>query len=211
MAHSRKLKDNLPSLWRLTHYFWPYARQHRGLLAVSLLALFAEIGLRLLEPWPLKIVFDRVLGQSGRDRLMLLRKLESWDPMTLLALAASAVVLITGMRALASYCETIDFAQIGNRVLRKVRSQLYRHVQYLSLSFHTRARTGDLIVRVISDVGMLQDVAVSALIPTLAKALIVSGMVGLMFYLNWQLALIALAVFPLFWLRTVTLTGRIRE
>src|SRR6185436_19997798 len=51
----------------------------------------------------------------------------------------------------------------GNRVLRKVRDQLYRHVQYLSLSFHTKAKTGDLVVRVISDVGMLQDVAVTAL------------------------------------------------
>jgi len=53
-----------------------------------------------------------------------------------------------------------------------------RHVQYLSLSFHTRAKTGDLVVRVISDVGMLQEVAVTALIPTVAKALIVAGMIG---------------------------------
>src|SRR2546422_7457267 len=131
--------------------------------------------------------------------------------MSVLTLAAVAVVVITGLRAVAAYWQTIGFAQIGNRVLRKVRTQLYRHVQYLSLSFHAKAKTGDLVVRVISDVGMLQDVAVTALMPTIAKALIVTSMLGLMFYLNWQLALLAVSVFPLFWLRTATLTHRIRE
>ncbi len=211
MAKPAKLRENLPGLWRISKYFWPHARKHKGLMAVSLLALCAEVFLRLMEPWPLKFVFDRILGGGKRDRLSFLPRLPDVEPMTLLALAALAVVAITGLRSLASYWQTIGFAQIGNRVLRKVRAQLYRHVQYLSLSFHTRARTGDLVVRVIGDVGMLQDVAVTALIPTIAKALIVLGMIGLMFSMNWQLALIAVSVFPLFWLRTVTLTHRIRE
>jgi len=100
---------------------------------------------------------------------------------------------------------------MGNRSLTKVRSQLYRHVQYLSLSFHTQAKTGDLVVRLIGDVGMLQDVAVTALLPLLAKGLVVFGMIGLMFWMDWHLAVIALSVFPLFWLRTVSLGKKIRE
>jgi ATP-binding cassette subfamily B protein len=211
MPRQPEFKENLPGLWRISKYFWPHARQYKGLMASSLLALFAEVGLRLMEPWPLKLVFDRILGKGQGNRLKFLPKFDDIDPLTLLTFAAIAVVAITGLRAIASYWQTIGFAQIGNRVLRKVRAQLYRHVQYLSLSFHTRAKTGDLVVRVISDVGMLQEVAVSALLPTLAKALIVSGMILLMFFLNWRLALIALGVFPLFWLRTFTLTDRIRE
>src|SRR5436309_10273001 len=211
MAKPTKLRENLPGLWRISKYFAPHARQYHGLMAASLFALFAEVGLRLMEPWPLKFVFDRILGSGQRNRLSFIPRLDGVDPMTLLTVAAAAVVVITGLRSIASYWQTIGFAQIGNRVLRKVRAQLYRHVQYLSLSFHTKAKTGDHVVRVISDVGMLQDVAVTALIPTLAKVLIVAGMVGLMFCMNWQLALLAVVVFPLFWLRTVTLTGRIRE
>jgi len=206
-----KLRENLPGLWRISRYFWPHARKHKAVLAASLAALFAEVGLRLLEPWPLKVVFDRILHSGRRDHLAFIPDVRGVDPITVLTLAAIAIVVITSLRALASYWQTVGFAQIGNRVLRKVRSQLYRHVQYLSLSFHSKARTGDLVVRVISDVGMLQDVAVTALVPTVAKSLIVTGMIGLMFYMNWQLALIAVSVFPLFWLRTVTLTHRIRE
>jgi ATP-binding cassette subfamily B protein len=210
MADDEPTQQDAPGLRRIARYFWPHVRQHRGLIAGSLLALFAEVGLRLLEPWPLKFVFDRILT-AGFNRRPWLPSFDSSDPATLLACAGLAVVGITGLRALASYWQTIGFAKIGTRVLRKVREQLFRHVQYLSLSFHTRARTGDLVMRVINDVGMLQDVAVTALLPLIAKGLVVLGMIGLMFAMNWKLALLAISVLPLFWLRTVTLTGRIRD
>lgn len=211
MAAPQNLKQNLPGIWRISKYFWPHVRKYRGLIAASMLALFAEVALRLLEPWPLKFVFDRVIHTGQPRQRWLLPSLDALDPMTLVAFAALAIVAITGLRALASYWQTIGFAQIGNRVLRKVRDRFYRHIQYLSLSFHTKAKTGDLVMRVITDVGMLQDVAVTALLPLMAKVLIVGGMIGLMFAMNAQLALISLAVLPFFWLRSITLTRRIRE
>src|SRR3989442_3021691 len=58
---------------------------------------------------------------------------------------------------------------------------------------------------------MLQEVAVTALLRMLAKAFIVTGMIGLMFWINWMLGVIAFAVFPLFWLRSISLSKRIRE
>ena len=95
--------------------------------------------------------------------------------------------------------------------MASVRSRLFRHMHLLPLSFHNRARSGDLVVRVISDVGMLQDVTVTALLPLVARLLILAGMIGVMFWMHWQLAMLALALLPLFWLRTVKLTRDIRE
>lgn len=211
MSQPKPLQKSLPSLWRITRYFWPHLRQFRGLIAGSMLALCAEVGLRLLEPWPLKFVFDYIIGRKQNPTKPLPDWLAKYDAITILTWAAVAVVVITSLRAAASYWETIGFAKLGNRALSKVRNQLYRHVQYLSLSFHTRAKTGDLVVRLIGDVGMLQDVAVTALLPMLAKILVVIGMIALMFMMNWQLGLVAVAVFPLFWLRTVSLGDRIRQ
>jgi len=202
---------SLPGLWRILKYFWPHARQYRLLITGSLVALFAEVGLRLLEPWPVKFVFDHLIGSKQAGPSASPEFLASLDTATLLALAAIAVVVFTTVRAVAAYWQTIGFTLVGNRALARVRAQLYRHVQYLSLSFHTRARTGDLVVRMMGDVAMLQDVAVTAFLPLLAKALIVAGMIGLMFFLNWKLALIAASVLPLFWLRGVSLGRRIRE
>src|SRR2546422_11142171 len=76
---------------------------------------------------------------------------------------------------------------------------------------HTRARSGDRLVRATGDVGFLQDVAVTALLPLLANALTLVGMAAVMLWLNAPLTLIALATGPLFWASTTRLTRRIRE
>lgn len=195
----------------MARHFWPHMRQERRLIALSLLALFAEIGLRLLEPWPLKWVFDSVFPTKSGTTSTGPSFLGSLEPGGIALLAAVAVVAITALRALATYWNTIGFTQVGNRVLTQVRSDVYSHIQRLSLSFHTKARSGDLVVRVIGDVSQLKDVAVTALLPMLANVLIVVGMLGLMLLLNWRLALLSLVTVPLFWLSTVRLTGRIQE
>src|SRR5213594_1286962 len=211
MGRPLSLRDSLPGLGRLARRFWPYVRRERPLITVSLLALYAEIGLRLLEPWPLKWVLDRVAGVTRHRGLSRLPFLDALDPATLLALSAVAVIVFAGLRALAAYYNTVGFALVGNRVLTTVRNELYGQLQRLSLSFHNRARSGDLLVRVTGDVGFLQDVAVTALLPLLANALTLVGMAAVMLWLNAPLTLIALATGPLFWASTTRLTRRIRE
>src|SRR5438445_547069 len=160
MGRPLSLRDSLPGLGRLTRRFWPYVRRERPLIMVSLLALYAEIVLRLLEPWPLKWVLDRVAGVTRHRGFSRLPFLDALDPAMLLALSAVAVIVFAGLRALAAYYNTVGFALVGNRVLTTVRNELYGQLQRLSLSFHTRARSGDLLVRVTGDVGFLQDAAV---------------------------------------------------
>lgn len=211
MSKPATFRESLPGVWRVLRYFWPQTRKHRWLMVGSWAALLAEVGFRLLEPWPLKVVFDRVMNHLHGSHGYKVSIFDIFEPMTLLAMMAVLTVMLTALRAMAGYWTTVGFAKIGNRVLAQVRLGLYRHIQYLSLSFHTKARTGDLVVRVISDVGLLQDVVVTAVMPMLAKTLILAGMVGLMFWLNWKLALVALAVFPLFWLRTISMGRKINE
>jgi ATP-binding cassette subfamily B protein len=209
MARTTKVRETLPSAWRLMTYFWPEVRKHRALMTGSLLALFGEIFFRLLEPWPLKFIFDRIV--HGSEKYTLPGPFASMGDMGLLVSCAVAVIVFAVCRAMLSFQSVVGFAKLGNSVLARIRSRLYRHVQYLSLSFHTKSRTGDLVVRVINDVGMLQEVAVTALLPTLAKILIVIGMFGLMLYLNWKLALIAVSLWPLYLLRSIKLTRKIRD
>src|SRR3989441_5155268 len=91
MGQPVTLRAALPGLGRLVRRLWPYVRHERPLIVVSLLALYAEIGLRLLEPWPLKVVLDHVVGSDHHSHWVD-RVLAPLDPGTLLALAAVAVV-----------------------------------------------------------------------------------------------------------------------
>src|SRR2546426_6121486 len=94
------LQKSLPSLWRILKYFWPHVRQYRLLIAGSLGALFAEVGLRLLEPWPLKFVFDNIIGATSKRGPAFFSGVKNFDAMTLLAVAAFAIIAITSVRAL---------------------------------------------------------------------------------------------------------------
>jgi ATP-binding cassette subfamily B protein len=208
--HATRASAGTPGTGRLLRRFWPLLRKERLLIGGSFLALLAEIALRLLEPWPLKLVFDYLIPADSAPPSSV-PMIGTLDPATLLAVAAISVVCLIGLRALAAYLNTVGFALAGNRVLTEVRADLYRHLQSLSLSFHHRARQGDLTLRVVTDVGLLKDVVVTALLPLVANVLILVGMLTMMFVIDWRLALIAVAVVPLFWLSTARLGRRIRE
>jgi ATP-binding cassette subfamily B protein len=190
--------------------FWPAIRKQRVLIAGSVLSLFVAVFFRILEPWPLKFIFDQLLHSKRPGRAPGISVLEGLDPLTLIIISALAIVVISGLRALADYGNTVGFALAGNRVLTEVRNEVYQHLQGLSLSFHAKSRSGDLILRVMSDVNLLKDVVVTAALPLLANVLILLSMVGVMFWLEWKLALAALVTLPLFWLCTARVTPRIQ-
>lgn len=209
----RSLLRALPGFRRVFERFAPLIRLERGRVTLAVLALIAGVVLRLFEPWPLKFVFDRVLATRTRRsaRLPDLPLLNGLNPMTVLAVAAVGLVVIIALRALSDYFSAVLFAVIGNRVLAKVRNQAYRHLQRLSLAFHTSSRGGDLIVRVINDVNQMRDAVVTAVLPLAANVLVLAGMWGMMLWLQWRLALLAMAVLPLLWFRTRYFGRRIRE
>lgn len=223
MGKPKQLKEIVPSLGQIVRRFWPYIRQERGLVAMALTALLSQVGLRLLEPWPLKVVFDHVLpadgsvglGDGGLDDEIVEAVWQlsppHLSPTILLWGCAIALILFTGLRALAEYISTVGFALAGNRVLTQVRDDLYQHLQRLSLRFHNQARSGELTLRVISDVGLLKEVVVTAFLPMLGNTLILLGMVGLMLWLHLELTLLALATIPLFSFTTLRLSRRIQE
>ena len=211
MARLQSLRASLPGLGRLARRFWPYLKRERSLVAFSLVTLYADVALRLLEPWPLKVVLDRIVATMRGHTPHRLAALNALDPAILLGLAAVAVIALAVLRAVAQYYNTVGVALVGNRVLTSVRDDLYNQRHRLSLLFHTRARTEDLPVRVTGDIGFLQDVVVTAFLPLLANALTLLGMAAVMLWMNARLTLIVFATGPLFWLSTVRISRRIQE
>jgi len=209
MAKDKPLKQSIPGFWSLLKYMGPYLGQHRPLIIGSFLALFANVLMRALEPWPLKIVIDHVIV-PGAAQTTGSGWIDSLQPLTVVAGTSFALVLILGLRALSTYWQKVGFALVGNRVLTKVRSTLYRHIQCLSLAFHNKAKSGDLLVRVIGDIGLLKEVAVTAFLPLVGSVLVLATMAALMLWLNWKLALLVLLSAPLYWLPTLILGKRIR-
>jgi ATP-binding cassette subfamily B protein len=179
------LQKSLPSLFRFVKQLTPYLQKKRTLIILSTLAMIAEIGLRLLEPWPLKWIFDRLSHNSSRFPFF-----DSLSTVQLLLVSAIAVVIFSGLRAMADYYNTVGFTLAGNHVLGQLRVDVFRHLQRLPLSFHTKAKSGDLVLRLTGDITMLKDIAVSAVLPLLVNFFVLISMVAVMFWLNWKLAIV---------------------
>ncbi len=190
MARPTDLRTTLPGLRRVLLRFRGYARPERPLLLAGSAAVVFEVVLRLLEPWPLKFVFDAALDDARAVPFGL-------SPQQLLISCAVATLVLVTLRALAGYSSSVGFALAGNRVLTRVRADLYRHVQTLGLSFDAGKRTGDLVTRMVSDVGILKEVVVTALLPLATSGLVLVGMLVMMVWLDPLLALVALVPLPL--------------
>ncbi|MBE9035984.1 ABC transporter ATP-binding protein [aff. Roholtiella sp. LEGE 12411] len=213
MAHRdpKSLKAALPGIVRILRRFAPQMGKQKALLIVSFVALMAEIILHLLEPWPLKFIFDYILVPGFRSQSLGIPLLAELSPFALLTGLTLGLVAIALLRATAAYFSVVGMALAASNVLTEIRSELYSHLQSLSLSFHHKAKGGDLITRVTSDIERLREVTVMAVLPLIAHSLTLFGMIFVMFWLHWELALIAAAVFPLFIFFTMRLTKRIRQ
>lgn len=203
----RSLRESVPGFRRLGHHVRPHLREERSTLVVGLLALLAEVAFRLLEPWPLKFVIDGVVAARGGD----VGASPVDDLTVLLVVSCLALLAITLLRAGASYLSTLAFALAGSRLLSEVRADLFAHLQRLPMSFHDRARTGDLVTRVTADVGRLKEVAVTAALPLLGNVLTLVAMGVVVAVMDWQLALVMLLVFPAFTSMSLRLGRRIHS
>lgn len=211
MKDEKDIKAVLPGITRILNRFWPHIRKRKVLISGSLLTLLAETVLKLLEPWPLKFVFDQVIVSTSSSNSASAKHLGGLAVMELLLLSALAIIVIAALRSVFAYLSTYGMSLAAIQVLAEVRSSLYSHLQRLSLAFHSQFRSGDLITRVIADIERLRFVTIKTTLPLLANLLAVVGMGAVMFWINWELALITVAVFPLIVLSMSRLLGRIRN
>jgi ATP-binding cassette, subfamily B, bacterial len=185
---------------RLISYLRPLRMQA---LSLTLLAL-TTTALGLVPPYLNRPLMDEVLVPKGNprppeERLWLLGVL------ALLFLAARVSISLLG--ALQGWLA----AWLGNRITHNIRCELYGHLQFLSLGFFDKRQIGTVISRVNQDTSMLQQFLVWGAQDLANNVLLIVGIGGVLFYLNWKLALIVLIPAPFVAMLSVTFWKRIRQ
>jgi ATP-binding cassette subfamily B protein len=196
---------------RILTRFWPEVRQEKFLLMLAWVGLLGEILAQLLEPWPLKLIFDHIIVPDATTLPLPIPFLNDLPELALLTVLTVAIVLATALKAGASYMSLVSLSIASSRIIAQIRAKLYGHLQRLSLSFHSKARNGDLITRIINDIDRLREVTITAAVPLVVNTLTLVSMVGVMFWMNAQLAFIGLLVFPLSILAATKLTKQIHQ
>src|SRR6266566_117826 len=188
-------------------------RPHWKSLAIAFVAVLGETVTGLLEPWPLKIVFDNILGAKKMPPWMAVFVYATLgqDQLAILEFVVVTVLLIALVGALSAYTEKYLTTSVAQWVAHDLRRTLYHHIQRLSLSYHDNKRTGDLISRVTSDIDSVQDFISQAMLGLVVNALTLIGMLAVMFYLDWSFTLIALSVAPALFIVVYSFTHRIKQ
>jgi subfamily B ATP-binding cassette protein MsbA len=191
-------------LVRLLRPYWP-------LLVLAFVAMLAEGTADLLEPWPLKVVLDYVVGTKHAPTWLAPWAADMHGRTLLLTVATVAVVVIAIVGAVSSYTEKYLSTTVGKRVGYDLRHLLYHHVQKLSLSFYEKRQTADMVMRLTSDIDAAEDFITGAVLGIVLDVVTLSGMIGVMFYLDWRFALIGLSIAPVLFVIVYRFMRRIKQ
>ena len=184
---------------RLSLWVWSYARKFPGQLAAVLSLMGVGVVLNLMKPWPLVFLIDHVL--RGRPTAAwagwaLARLPGAQDQLTLLTWTAAATVLIFLLDWSVGLATNYARITLGQRLTYRVATDLFLHLQSLSLLFHTRRSTGDNIRRVTTDCASVTTIFRDALLPLVTAAASLILMFSILWRINGTLTVLALLVAP---------------
>lgn len=177
---------------RLLHYTEPYLYR---LTAAIILMIITSL-LSVSGPWIIGKAIDDGIGSGDQNQLRF------WS-IIFLVVASAEWLANRGRISIMAY--------VGTKVVADIRSNLFRHLHRLSLSFFNRYSVGRLMSRLISDVGVLQDFITWSITGLFRSIFILIGIILAMINLNWQLALITFAVLPFMAILTNYWRIRVRE
>jgi ATP-binding cassette, subfamily B, multidrug efflux pump len=163
---------------RLLRYLLPY----RAHVAVALVAIIANAGLQLAQPYLVKIAIDRHIqpgNLAGLDRI---------------ALAFLAILFASFSL---EFLQTWTLQTTGQRIMFDMRLQIYRHLQQLDVQFYDRNPVGRLMTRVTTDVDVLNDMFTAGVVSIFGDVFMLVGIMIVLVIMDWRLALVAFSVLPL--------------
>jgi subfamily B ATP-binding cassette protein MsbA len=165
--------------------FWNYVRSYKDLLLVSTLGNIITVAIVTVTPLFVKLVIDEAI--PGRN-------------VPFLAGIVIVYLVLEGVRYLVGYAHYYLLYYVGQRVVLDIRSSLFHHLQMLHLSFYEEQRTSSLVNRVVHDAATVQQFINTAL-TTMANSLVSLVMaLGIMFLLNWKMALFCALSLPVYFM-----------
>jgi len=204
---SRRLR--LGPLVRVWIRFWPYTEGSRRILVGALFSTLALVGLQVLRPWPLKLVLDGALVPTGGAPLP--GPLAGLSPGNLIFAASAGILAIAGLAALAAYGQRYLGAKLGQLLAYRLRQDLFLHSLRLAPHEQARARSGDLVLRLTADMGLLRNLLVRSSIGVASQWVVVIGIGTLLLFRDWRVGVTALLIVPLLLRSARTSSSRIRS
>src|SRR6266550_5608652 len=193
---------------RLLTYLRPYRRQ----VAIALGSIVLKAGADVLGPYFTKVAVDKYLVHStGPAARSFLAPLLSSNPLTGIAQVAGLYVSTLIISFFLEYAQTYYMQWTGQKVMFDLRSQIFRHLQYMHVGFFDKNPVGRLVTRVTTDVDALNEMFTAGVVSIFEDVFVLAGIIWIMLRMNRNLALLTFAVLPLIAIATKLFRDKVRD
>ncbi len=158
-----------------------YIRPHRGRLSLAVLCMAVVAATTAANAYLMKPVFDDVFILKDE---------------TMLILIPIAILCIAVIKGAATYGQAVLMSYIGQRIVATIQGGMFSHLMWADIAYFQKTATGKLISRFNNDANMLRAAVSNVLVGIAKDTLTLIFLIGLLFYHDWALALIAFVVFP---------------
>lgn len=181
---------------RLMRRLMAYVKPYKSLLIAAVIALVVNSFFQ---------TYVAFVTKSGIDDYIMVGDMDGFNRILLIFIGVIVVVFVT------SYAQIYWTALLGQKVQHDIRREIFVHLQRLHLGYYDKNPVGRLVTRVTNDVNTLNEMFSSGVVTIIGDILLLALIVGAMFYLNWQLALITFIVVPVLIFVTFIFRARARD
>jgi subfamily B ATP-binding cassette protein MsbA len=177
--------------------FLSYARPYRRMIAGATVCGLLKYNIPVLFPWILKDVIDHLLSSSPPDTTRIHTQL-------------GTLLVIYLFWAVITYERSYLADRAGQMLIFDLRADLYAHLQRMSLSFFEKRKVGSIASRLLSDIALAQNFVGSVFTNSVMDLSSLAIITVLLFWMNWQLALVSIALLPFYVITNKAFKKRIR-
>jgi subfamily B ATP-binding cassette protein MsbA len=186
---------------RLLGFVKPYwLKLGIGLICMMIYSLTTSVQALLIKPVVDGVFLNKEKIPPALMKMIVQLRLEDLfliEGMEMLRILPVAIILLFLVRGIFNYGQAYLMNFVGLKVISDLREKLYNHLQTLPLPFFTKTPTGTLISRITVDVNLIHGAVSQTIASILKDAFTIVSLIGVVFYQNWKLAVIAFIIFPL--------------
>ena len=191
---------------RLLTYLGPYRWQ----VTVALAAIILKAGADVLGPYLVKVAIDKYLAVAPSTH----SPLDGWLSATPLTGMAQIAGIYAGLHIfsfLLEFLQTYFMQWTGQKVMFDLRSQIFRHLQFMHVAFFDKNPVGRLVTRITTDVDALNEMFTAGVVSIFEDVFVLAGILAIMLAMNWKLALITFTVLPFIFWATLIFRDKVRD
>ncbi|MGE5111698.1 MAG: ABC transporter ATP-binding protein [Acidobacteriaceae bacterium] len=192
---------------RLLSYLHPYKVQ----VVVALSAIILKAGCDVLGPYLTKTAIDKYLSTSAGNGNSFLDPILSSKPMVGIAQIGSMYLGLLAASFLFDFLQTYYMQWTGQKAMFDLRAEIFRHLQRMHVAFFDKNPVGRLVTRTTTDVDALNEMFTAGVVSIFEDIFVLAGILGIMLYMDWKLALVTFSVLPFIFIGTKIFRDKVRD